>query len=423
LVNPGKGLPYYIAYTNSGKEIWSVSGRKILDFGLGSYYLGGGYLFLEYSDSTEVYWCPRFPLKIGRFRKPQYLGNNRFIAWSGTGFKVYNNSGLAISDSYNTIESTNFGFIKVTLSGFNGLIDSAGNTVFGCVFQQLQVTGSQSVLVESENQFALLDLEGNEIIAFQPDTLHLRPDGLIESRNCGVKAVYAADGCSMLPPNCVSTGMLSAGLLIGRSVQGWHIADNQGQLWLTNYRRADKIYPFSGSLALAKIDGMYGFLDKEGYVRISNRYQEGKNFSEGLAAVRLGKKWACINLADQLVVQPWYGYIGPFCKGLAVFSREKQWGLLNNEGKEITFGFDSLAEAATGGYYCYKTGQVGYYNAEGNQVLFTKFDSIFKQLFGNFKVKRQGKWGAYSRNGTVIVPVLKSYLEVNPFDGSFVVLP
>ena len=52
---------------------------------------------------------------------------------------------------------------------------------------------------------------------------------------------------------------------------------------------------FSDGLALVKLDGKWGFIDKEGHVVIPFEYDDAEDFSEGLAHVEKDGEWFYIN--------------------------------------------------------------------------------------------------------------------------------
>jgi hypothetical protein len=57
-------------------------------------------------------------------------------------------------------------------------------------------------------------------------------------------------------------------------------------------------------LAPAKLDGLYGFIDRQGTVKIPFEYQETNGFKHGLAAVNIDGKWGFIDSSGELVIQP-----------------------------------------------------------------------------------------------------------------------
>ncbi len=61
-----------------------------------------------------------------------------------------------------------------------------------------------------------------------------------------------------------------------------------------------------GDLAMANIDGKYGYVDKEGKLQINPQFDEALPFciDDKLAWVKSGKKWGLIDKEGKFVVNP-----------------------------------------------------------------------------------------------------------------------
>ncbi len=71
------------------------------------------------------------------------------------------------------------------------------------------------------------------------------------------------------------------------------------------------------------------------------KYDELRDFREGFAAVRNGKKWGFINTEGKEVVACKYDEVRWFHDGLAAVLQKGKWGFVDTEGKEvIPFKFD-----------------------------------------------------------------------------------
>lgn len=111
---------------------------------------------------------------------------------------------------------------------------------------------------------------------------------------------------------------------------------------------------FSEGLAMVRINGKAGLIDKTGrvvvhphFLRIgaSNHtntftyYNFYDGFSEGLIAASIGEYpsifYGCIDHKGDFVVQPKYDLLGTFREGLAPFLRSGLWGYVNKQGVEV----------------------------------------------------------------------------------------
>ena len=64
-------------------------------------------------------------------------------------------------------------------------------------------------------------------------------------------------------------------------------------------------------------NGLYGFKDADGKIRIKPKYQEARSFNEDFASVKLNRKWGFIDKTGNVVIPPKYSDVMDFSEGLA----------------------------------------------------------------------------------------------------------
>jgi 2',3'-cyclic-nucleotide 2'-phosphodiesterase (5'-nucleotidase family) len=79
------------------------------------------------------------------------------------------------------------------------------------------------------------------------------------------------------------------------------LADTTGKI-LTKIKYEYISYFSDNGLALAKSDGKYGFIDKNGKEIIDFQFQDAHGFKYDLAAVKLNDKWGFVNTNGDLVI-------------------------------------------------------------------------------------------------------------------------
>ncbi len=75
--------------------------------------------------------------------------------------------------------------------------------------------------------------------------------------------------------------------------------------------------PFCDGLARVRLNKKWGFIDTTGAVVIPIRYNEVENFSEGIARVRIGQRWGLMEKTGKEIIKPTFQEIGPFLNGKA----------------------------------------------------------------------------------------------------------
>jgi hypothetical protein len=78
--------------------------------------------------------------------------------------------------------------------------------------------------------------------------------------------------------------------------------------------------------------GNFGYVDQQGAPVIYPQFAEARNFSEGLAAVRVVEKWGYINATGEHVIAPVYDTALEFSHGWAAVAWHGRWGYINRQG-------------------------------------------------------------------------------------------
>lgn len=117
----------------------------------------------------------------------------------------------------------------------------------------------------------------------------------------------------------------------------WGYIDKSGKEVIA--AKYDEAYDFSEGLAAVNIGrksggqneqkGKWGFIDKNGKVIVPIRYEEIGSFHQGLAAVRSGGKWGYIDKSGKIIVAPQFDYAGDFSGGFAALRKNENGKLIH----------------------------------------------------------------------------------------------
>jgi len=83
---------------------------------------------------------------------------------------------------------------------------------------------------------------------------------------------------------------------------------------------------------------IYGFIDKHGKSVILPRFQLARDFTNGLAAVRLNNKWGFIDTKGNFVIEPIYIKVGDVSERIIAVNTDGEfgkWGYINTKGEWI----------------------------------------------------------------------------------------
>jgi outer membrane protein OmpA-like peptidoglycan-associated protein len=169
---------------------------------------------------------------------------------------------------------------------------------------------------------------------------------------------------------------------------------------------------FSEGMAAVKNENKWGFVNKYGEIIIDLKYQDAKIFSEGLAAVKLSGKWGFIDAIGKVVIPFRYKEVKDFKEGIAAVNLDGFWGGVNQKGEEvIPFDYDFIHSFSEGlavvvkGEYVQDAGQIykegenhSFVNKSGKETIMMFERKVLPFQEDLAPVKEGGKWGYIDRN-------------------------
>ncbi len=97
----------------------------------------------------------------------------------------------------------------------------------------------------------------------------------------------------------------------------------------------EAVWSFSEGLAVVKIAGKWGYIDKTGTMVIPAKYEDVWSFSEGLACVKINGKWGFIDTTGTIVIPAKYDYARTFSNGKAKVKLNGREFYIDKNGKEV----------------------------------------------------------------------------------------
>jgi hypothetical protein len=81
--------------------------------------------------------------------------------------------------------------------------------------------------------------------------------------------------------------------------------------------------------------GKWKFIDRKGRTLTNGNFDDVKNFSGGMAAVKIKDNWGFINKLGQLTIKPRYDYVESFANGRALVKSKDRFGYIDKTGRII----------------------------------------------------------------------------------------
>ena len=153
------------------------------------------------------------------------------------------------------------------------------------------------------------------------------------------------------------------------------------------------------------LNGKYGFIDKNGKEVIPCNYDFACVFDEGLAAIKLNGKWGFIDRDGIEGIPHRYEDVYAFSEGFAAIKLNGKWGFVNKEGIEaVPCKYDES--------YCFTEGlasvrlqdKFGFVNKEGIEAIPCKYDSVTNFVNRLACVELNGGWGLIDNTGREVTP-------------------
>jgi len=202
--------------------------------------------------------------------------------------------------------------------------------------------------------------------------------------------------------------------------KNWGILNTEDlKVWNTRYQVA---YQFSrDGIARAIFEGTTGFVNVKGEIIFSLAdHAEAEDFSEELAAVKIGAKWGFVNRLGKMVFAPQFDAVQSFHEGLAAVKVAGQWRFINKAGDVFmepnpgTWGVSFVGSFHDGLAQIHaRDGKVGFIDKSGVWVIPPSFEEARDFSDGLAAVKTDGKWGYIDTKGNVQLRV--QYMEAGPF--------
>ena len=155
-------------------------------------------------------------------------------------------------------------------------------------------------------------------------------------------------------------------------------------------------------LIKVRLDGKYGFINKDGEEIIPCKYEDADNIPDGLIRVKSAEGWGFVNKNGEEIISCKYEDADDFFDGLARVQSKEGWGFVNKEGEEIIPCKYEDAYAFEGGLSLVKSKEgYGFINNDGEEIIPCKYEDAHGFLFGanTAEVKLNGEWINIDKTG------------------------
>jgi len=177
-----------------------------------------------------------------------------------------------------------------------------------------------------------------------------------------------------------------------------------------------------GGLFLEKTEAPFcGFLDEEGNIVITTKYDAARPFSHGLAAVKEDGRYGFIDMNGEEVVKPEFFYASIFSAGYSMVVYKSFWGIwdfrfgyIDKTGRLVIDCKEYMVGRFTGDYAPARyRGKYGFIDESGDFVIEPVFEDCNLFIGESAPVKIDGEWKYINESGEFILDTDFDYAEEN----------
>ncbi|MEM7108193.1 MAG: WG repeat-containing protein [Bacteroidota bacterium] len=327
------------------------------------------YLYQEIREKTGYYW----PVK----RKDHW----GFIDQSGE---------EVIAPVYDYVSKFVSGQTVVGFHGQQGIINKSGDWEVLPTSGNLQLLNSDLYLVKS-GTLTTLKSSSKGTIYFTENPIEIKDNYLLEHLSDG--RIWKIDFTGQIKNN---------------QPRNEHFQEIRNP--------SEGLYP-------VKIDGLYGFIDHQNRLIVSNRYEDVGNFVDGLAPFKLMGKWGFINRKEKIIVQPLYSQVSDFINNVAIVVKDGRHYLMDKKGKRLHgTGFDHLSKISPDLYLTKTDGRLGLMNSKGRLLVNSRYQALEYLNNGYIVIQKNGNYGLITDHGVDIIPAVYDQLKYNPVRNEYLVM-
>ena len=189
------------------------------------------------------------------------------------------------------------------------------------------------------------------------------------------------------------------------------IAGVAGGAYVWSKRSPTTEKPDNSGLFSMPESGKYGFVDSKGAMIIAAQFDGAREFSDGLAAIRVGEKYGFINTKGEIVISPQFDEASDFHYGRAIIAfhdtpMTARYGAIDATGKSVGTATFSFIRDFTGEFASLSTldHRSGFLNRRGEAVLVGKFEALDNYREGLAAARSGNNWGYIDEKGEWAIP-------------------
>jgi len=222
----------------------------------------------------------------------EWIGDSYFKVRRDKYWGVINNQGAEkIYCKYDTIIQYTEGKLLVKFMGEDGILNMDGTWEVIPQKKEIEIVDPIRYLVRSPY---------GSFVAYYPETIDFRAEyflyrndqGFLEKTNDNKYGLRNEDGERLIKPDYNSISELyEDSIYLAQTDNGYSFITKTGKIIVANDSRIQDTKGMSEEFVAVEIDDKWGFVDINGKLRVSNQYENVDLYHEGLAPIKILRRW------------------------------------------------------------------------------------------------------------------------------------
>ncbi len=246
---------------------------------------------------------------------------------------------MAIEAKYSFVNNFSEGLAAVMPGNLYGYINTAGEMVIEPRFEQAEKFSEGLAAVRWADSFGYIDQTGSYKISSRYERAEEFSEGLAAVKLNGKWGYINKSGEMVIDAQFASAASFQNGVAAVQIAEGdtglfkYTFIDTEGKILTT--KQFDYVGEFSEGYAVALIDNLYGYINRDFEYAVEPKFDFACDFSDGLAAVTVGDKTGFIYPNGDYAVEPKFDSALAFSDGLASVTVDFKSGYINKTGEYV----------------------------------------------------------------------------------------
>lgn len=305
---------------DSKQELQDLNGNIVVPAGKYSFdLLKDDYILVKENEENSIVLFGLMDPEANLLIKPKYeemedfyeglakvKSNNKYGFIDFTGSEV-------IPTKYDESQHFVNGYSEIKFDGKIGIIDQRGNYAIDPELDYIGYGSNGFIPVKTDNKYGFVTEDWKWVAKPQFDDVNDFSEGLAAIKLNGKWGFANTDnGQIVINPEFKRVNKFTNGMAVCEiDNENKVLIDKQGKILLSDIQDVNREIHFICGLEPIKVDGKYGFINKEALLAVQPQYDKAKPFIEeyGLSPVQINRKWGLINIKGEITIAPQFDYI------------------------------------------------------------------------------------------------------------------